>query len=342
MSGILDNKSRVIDAILTQEGRRQMAEGTFSVNYATFTDAHVVYEVDQKEGHTDPTKKMYLEAFNAPQDQITFEADDSGLLSPFSGGQLLSIGQNNFRISQGKLKESTVNFISGTFSESIVSGSRFAASIEGILTSSVDNFQKLQILSTIDRLFNDDQFAISPNEVEFKIVPNQETIQMLEPTPDVFIDSLFNDEKLRNLINFKWLPPIKKVGLDEFIDKTDSLALADRGYSLGNYPPWGKIGKLTFERINKELKNYEENSKVVYFDPTSRDNDIVAQFFEITENEVRKLDVIDYGRVYNNSQSTKVATHHVFFVGKLITNEVGADCFIHLFTLIFGSSEEEF
>lgn len=334
MSGILDNKSRVIDAILTQEGRRQMAEGTFSVNYATFTDAHVVYEPDEQEGHVDPTTKIYFEAFNAPQDQITFEADDSGLLSPFSSFQ-------NYKINQGKLKELNTNFLSGTFSETILSGSKFASQLEGLLTSSIDNFQKLQILSTIDRLFNDDQFAVSPNEVEFKILPTQETIQMVEPTSNLLIDSLFNDEKLRNLINFKWLPPIKKVG-SEFIDKTDSINLANRGYSLGSYPPWGKIGKLTFERIKKELRDYEENAKTVYFDPTSRDNDIVAQFFEITDNEAKKLDVIDYGRVYNNSQSVKVATHHVFFVGKLVVDDAGSDCFIHLFTLIFGSSEEEF
>lgn len=336
MSGILDNKSRVIDAILTYEGRRQMAEGTFSVNYATFTDAHVVYEPDEQEGHIDPTKKIYLEAFNTPQDQITLEADDSGLLNPFNAFDL------EFKLNKGKLKKVETNFLSGTFSDIVISGSKFASQMEGVLTSSIDNFKKLQILSTIDRLFNDDQFALSPNEVEFKIVPNQETIQLIQPTNAFLIDSLFNDEKLRNLINFKWLPPIKKVNSGELIDKTNSSDLINRGYGLGNYPPWGKVEKLTFERIKQELRNYEENSKVIYFDPTSRDNDIVAQFFEITDSEARKLDVIDYGRVYNNSQSIKVATHHVFFVGKLIIDNSGSDCFIHLFTLVFGSSEEEF
>ncbi len=339
MSGILDNKTRVIDAILTYEGRRQMAEGTFSVNYATFTDAHVVYEHDQHEGHVDPTKKIYLEAFNAPQDQITFEADDSGLLNPFSP---FSQFNSNSVISRGKLKKIETNFISGTFSDTVISGSKFASQIEGLLTSSIDNFQKLQILSTVDRLFNDDQFALSSNEVEFRIVPNVETIQMVYPTSTFLIDSLFNDEKLRNLINFRWLPPIKKIGPGELIDKTNAIDLTNRGYGLGNYPPWGQIEKLTFERIKKELKAYEENSKIVYFDPTSRDNDIVAQFFEITDNEIRKLDIIDYGKIYNNSQTIKIATHHVFFAGKLITDENGTDSFIHLFTLVFGPSDEEF
>ena len=337
MSGILDNKSRVIDAIITYEGKRQLSEGTFSINYATFTDSHVVYEPDSVEGHVDPTKKLYLEAFNVPQDQIVFEADDSGKLSPFS-----EVFSENKKLLSGKLKKIETNYISGTFKETILSGSEFASQIEGILTSSVDNFKKLQVISTIDRLFDDDDFALSKNEVNFKIDSNVDSIQMFLPTQSTLVDSLFNDEKLRNLINFKWLPPIRKIGDGELVDKTNMVDLTSRGYGLGNYPPWGQIDPLTFSDINLELKSYEKDSKTIYFDPTSRDNDIIAQFFEITDNEARKLDVIDYGRVYNNSQNVKVASHHVFFVGKLISDDNGSDSFIHLFTLIFGSSEEEF
>ena len=337
MSGILDNKSRVIDAIITYEGRRQLAEGTFSVNYATFTDSHVVYEKDSQEGHVDPTKKIYLEAHNVPQDQIIFEADDSGKLSPFN-----ELFAQDKKLLSGKLKKIETNYVSGTFIETILSGSEFASEIEGILSSSIDNFNKLQIISSIDRLFNDNQFALNNNEVEFEIKKNSETIQMVLPTHSTLVDSLFNDEKLRNLINFRWLPPIKKIKNGELVDKSNIIDLNARGYGLGNYPPWGQIDKLTFSDITFELKSKEENCRTIYFDPTSKDNDIIAQFFEITDNEVRKLDVIDYGKVYNNSQNIKIASHHVFFVGKLISDDNGSDSFIHLFTLIFGSSEDEF
>ena len=44
--GILDNKSRILDAILTVDGRRQMAEGTFNVSYVTFEDGNVFYDYD--------------------------------------------------------------------------------------------------------------------------------------------------------------------------------------------------------------------------------------------------------------------------------------------------------
>lgn len=90
MSGILDNKSRIMDAVLTAEGRRQMAVGTFEVSYVTFSDYGVFYQADTTEGHVDPTERIYLEACNLPQDQITFEANDEGNLVPLRKQPVLS------------------------------------------------------------------------------------------------------------------------------------------------------------------------------------------------------------------------------------------------------------
>ena len=53
MAGILDSKSRILDAILTSEGRRQVAEGTFIVSCVTFTDADIAYIPDAVDGHVD-------------------------------------------------------------------------------------------------------------------------------------------------------------------------------------------------------------------------------------------------------------------------------------------------
>ena len=109
---------------------------------------------------------------------------------------------------------------------------------------------------------------------------------------------------------------------------------------LGEYPPWGPIDKLTYSEISKELSNYESSAKTIYFDPTSRDNDLIAQFFEIREDQASKLDVIDYGVVNDNTNNPKAASHQVFFVGKVVVDDNGSDSFVHLFTLVFGSSEE--
>lgn len=354
MSGILDNKSRVIDALLTYEGRRQMADGNFVIKYATFSDAFVYYQQDLEEGHVDPTNKIYLEAFNAPHDQIIFEADDSGNLIPFRqhaeigtttivGSTTGSVAWKSF--SQGKLKEITKTYsyttaVTSSIDESTIRNDDFASQIEGILTSSFDNFKKLRIIGSQDRVFADQEFALNTNEVSFNIVVNEETVQMQDPTNINTIDALFNDEKLRNIDNFKYLPPIKKVKNNNSIDKTDVQALETENYVLGFYPPWGPTEKLTFSDIKKELNQYEATAKTIYFDPTSRDNEIVSQFFEINQDTVSKLDVIDYGRVSDNFNNPRAATHHVFFAGKVLIDDAGSTNFIHLFTLVFEIDEE--
>lgn len=351
MSGLLDNKSRIIDAILTYEGRRQMAENTFVVKYASFSDSHVVYLRDDEEGHYDPTKRIYLESFNTPYDQIIFEADDAGNLIPFrqhnSMGFNSSMGVStgsSFWTSfvNGKIKSklqllSTSSNVTGSFLEQTVFGSNFASQIQGILTSSFDNFKQLRVIGSADSLFEDQNFALSTNEIEFKIFNNSETLQMMSPTSANTIDTLFNDEKLRNVINFRYLPPIKKSSFN--IDKTNLQEIKSNNLLLGDYPAWGPIESLNYPDLKNELKNYENSSKTITFDPTSRDNQIVAQFFEITENEAKKLDVIDYGKISDNSTNSKAFTHHVFFIGKVISDDTGSDCFVHLFTIVFGNGE---
>jgi len=353
MSGLLDNKSRIIDAILTYEGRRQMAENTFVVKYASFSDSHVVYLRDDEEGHYDPTKRIYLEAFNTPYDQIVFEADDSGNLVPFRQHNNIdfnsSMGASTgsatwLSFINGKIKSklqllSTSSNVTGSFSEEAIFGSDFASQIQGILDSSSDNFSQLRIIGSTDSFFEDQNFALSSNEIEFNIPNNSETLQMIVPTSVNTIDALFSDEKLRNVVNFKYLPPIKKAGFN--IDKTNLNEIKNNNLLLGNYPPWGPIEKLNYSDIIEELKNYESTSKTIIFDPTSRDNEIIAQFFEISQNEAKKLDVIEYGKINNNSSNSRSATDHVFFIGKVVVDDNGSNCFVHLFTIVFSANSNE-
>ena len=43
MAGILDSKRRVMDILITDEGKRQASMGELKINYATFTDMHAFY-----------------------------------------------------------------------------------------------------------------------------------------------------------------------------------------------------------------------------------------------------------------------------------------------------------
>ena len=46
MAGMLNQKQRIMDVIITNNGRRQIADGTFEIKYASFSDHGVFYRDD--------------------------------------------------------------------------------------------------------------------------------------------------------------------------------------------------------------------------------------------------------------------------------------------------------
>ena len=482
MAGILDSKSRILDAILTSEGRRQVAEGTFIVSCVTFTDADIAYIPDAVDGHVDPTGKIYFEACNLPQDQIVFEANDGGKLIPFrhqdikletsngvNGNVSGSSGQGNIvngrlvvyqfqhgrtikvsdifqdsqdlnkgfiysdssgvtgsilinpQINAGLITSSispggpyvvyvgtkngmgsaqfaesissaistskssggpsvtsfaqndsvyldggddnyfgTILQYSGTLSSPIVleeaaiggnqhtdelTNAIFASQITGLLTSSFDNYKKLQSISTIDKLFMDDSFEISSNEINFDItqIKNEtfKTLKVQSKTPPDLnaIDSLFNDNKMSHLDNFKYLPPIVKVSDSIVTDKSNIQSI--QPYLLGNYPSWGDNEKtLSYSGLLNELQNYPKQD--ILFWSTSNKNNIIAQIFEVSENTVHKLDIVDFGKIKNDTQDPTVVSNRVFFAGKTFIDNRGTTCYVNMFSIIFSKRKREF
>lgn len=471
--GILDNKTRILDAILTVEGRRQIAEGTFNVTHVTFEDGSMVYQPDAEEGHVDPTDRVYLEASTLPQDQIIFESNDSGKLVPlrdkvldlqridallprrvaasFLDGKAVAFQINygaRVKISSltSKFKETGVGFYysdsmgisssiildptrpAGTISSSLpqftlvgtkgginaielassiqraveigslltgpkieavdreeyvyltdASGSHdkvmtklitgsmssltasipfvieqsfkggradfvdipnsvFASQIDGLLTSSFDNFQELRSLSTIEPVFMEDKFIMSENNVEFdigKLPP--EIITYIKSTPSLnSIDSLFNDDKLSNLINFRYLPPIVKTNSTLLPDKTDIDSL--QPYLLGDYPPLGDNKRpISFTEIKDQLK--KNSNKSIEFIETTRKNNLLCQVFEVANGAVSKLDIIEYGDVKNDVLDPDVVSNKVYFLGKTYLDDRGTTTYVNIFTLIFSRRE---
>lgn len=327
MSGILDNKTRIMDTIVTLEGRRQMADGKLKIEYVSFTDNAVTYDPDAVSGSADITNRLYFEQCHLPQDQITFESDDSGRLKPFKGQQAQIINGKIFSGSNENL----------TF----LQGDQFASTADSLIASSINNFNNLQIIGTKDFLFENEGFELSPSNVVFDIHysidsegernlvssfgPGFSEIIRLESFP-----SLFNSKWLENVNNFKYLPPINKVE-DKSINKSEFSFLETN--KIGNYQKLNNShDPYNHVKIESDLLKLENSGfkKTITFDPTSLKNNLVSQFFEISDSEVQKLDVIDYG-IYTNNGTIK----HMFFVGKIRIDEDGSQCFINIFTLVF-------
>jgi len=316
MSGILDSKSRVVDALVTLEGRRQVVQGKLRIVGASFTDAGAHYAADAASGSVDASTRFYFEACDLPQDQIVFEADDSGMLVPFrsAGEHQLRAGQVlTYQVSSESVEQMRV-----------VSGSGLEQAAADVLDSSLTSFRRQMILSTRDRLFEDDGFVLGPETATF-VLDDRGPIadpESFTAEPDA-LDGLFQDPRLSHLPNFRFLPPVN-AGHD-----------GRPGTSLGAYKPWGRTRPLTYQALSRELASVEARGgcRTFSFDPTTRTNSVVGQLFERTSTGLRKLDVIDFGVHPTGRPSSPTA--HVFFAGRLIEDASGTHTFVHVFTLVF-------
>lgn len=327
MSGILDNRLRIMDTILTLEGKRQISDGDLRIKFVSFTDGSAFYDADALLGSADATKRIYFEQCNLPQDQITFEADDSGRIKPFKNAN----GISSFG---GKIINKTITSASvgGPATEQIevLAGEEFASTADALLASSIENFKNLYTVGTNDPLFlEDDQFAVSPAAHSFTI-SNFQPISSLGHTKTIGnLPGLINDKFLSNVINFQYLPPINKLQ-DASIDKKIPEQVTQ--FEIGDYARLNPEDDYSPEKIELELEDSDRAGfkKTFSFDPTSLKNMLVSQAFEISGDEMKKLDVIDYG-TYKLGGVLK----QVFFIGKVLVDDYGANTFVRLFTLVF-------
>ena len=332
MSGILDNKSRVLDTIVTLEGRRQIASANLKIEYVSFTDAGTYYSSDLVSGSSDATKRIFLEQSHLPQDQIVFESDDSGRLMPFKNSNNVSVKDGRFLTYDYDAANATL--MSGTLETvSFLSGSEFQEISSELLRSSVENFARLRIIGSKDAVFGDDGFGTNTENITFVVTDKKPIANKQAFVANVDqVESLFQDVKLSKLKNFEYLPPINKTSVD---DETKRDYRKTAKYQLGSYKPWGRthVNGLTPKQLEDGLKFYEANGyvKSMFFDPTSMKNSLVGQFFENGYDTMKKLDVIDFGTYIHNGKKK-----HAFFVGKLTVDSMETHSFTHLFTLVFG------
>lgn len=302
--GILNNKERILDSIITLEGRRQIVGGNLKIEFASFSDRYAFYEADIASGSADANDRIYFEAASLPQDQITFEADDSGVLLKFDG-------RNRTKITTGKPVLSG-SFLTGT-------SSVFASTANTLLSSSVDNFNELRIIGSQDFFRDDKNFVISDSETTFSMTDEKplgsSEIQSISVNR---ADSFFQDKRLSHIKNFKFLPPRNKSTLTD-----------PEGSVLGEFRPLSQPEILSIDELMSQLSGKE--SKTIHFSETSRFNNVFCQFFEVSANNMKKLDVIDFG----SFPSQNGEDFHVFFIGKVFIDTLGRSTFINLFTIIF-------
>ena len=315
MSAILDNKTRVMDVVVTREGKRQLVTGEFKISYATFTDKHTFYDRNSISGSFDEaTTRQFMEATSLAFDQITIEKNDNGAVIPFAtittadGVRVNAAGGNITADGQILTQASTPEY------DKLSSY---------LIQSTLENFKKQMIISSRDPLDDSETFELSVNSLTFNYGNRGPIVG-----PDVVstvdqADSVFTDKRFSNAPNFMFLPPVAK---------------SNSGVSpVGQYQDIRKASEYTYTDIMKDLVGRVPDqpicpNQVIEFVETTISNDICIQAFEIGEN-LRKLDMVDFGFVTDTSGPTPI-TKRVVFLGKIYVDRFGASNFANIFTLV--------
>ena len=294
MSGILDSKTRTFDTIITSEGKRQLSSGDFQVKFVTFTDGAAFYQADIASGSAPADDRLYLEASSLPQDRVIIEEDVNALRN-------------------GDTKTLNGQFLSASL---ILSGTDFENKRQQLIQSTVDNFRNLYTLGTIDPMYGDGNFTLSTEELTFELNSSRNGKEININNAESF----FEDKRMSHLQNFQYLPPVTK---PQFRNEEPQL--------LADYKKLNQEPILKSKDINLLLKGIPH--QVVEFSETSRQNNLLAQFFETKTNQMEKLKVIEFGEF--ETEDLDYPTKKVYFVGKVFEDNTQNPTFINMFTLVF-------
>jgi len=309
--GLLDPKSRILDVVLTEQGREALARSGLKIAYYSLSDSTAFYETDVS-GSLDVTARVYSEiASDLPQDVISLLTDDSGHVT-----RVRSTAMSG-SVYGGQVLEGAY------LATQVLSGAAFASTAGSILSSSLDNLRNNFVLGTVDEFFEDEEFKLGPSKVNFSL--GGSTTRAGATTDGIAnvstLESFFQDPLLSHVPNFQYLPPVNKRRQSE--DGPQS--------RLGQYSALGGNIQMGFDDVKKELNGARNsgNLRTFKFDPAPRENNVHLQFFEQTDSDMMKLDVVDFG-THRGEIGEPV---RVLFVGKVYYDDFDVETFVRLFTV---------
>ena len=308
MAGILDKKTRFMDTILTDQGRHELAKGELRFAFASFSDIGTFYDtsIENPEVAADSTDRIMLEAFSRPQDLVIPEFDnDNNTFFP----------AGDFNITAGEL-------VQASGSIKVLKGEDLVVSSSLAIGNCLESFKEMVPLRTREPLGRTSGFRLSHNNQQFTIsdegpIPyNKQRTKRLSN-----VESLWQDKKLSHVDNFKFLPPVNKGSskpLAEYskLEQPEPLSFKDIEDSLGVGSKWRPT--LVAD---------------VDFEETSNDNNVVCQVWEVSSGSLTKLRVIDFGEFEDSDPFSP--GKHVFFVGKLRSDDADQNTFLNMFTVVF-------
>ena len=354
--GILDKKTRFIDLVVTQEGKRQIASGKLRAEFASLSDCNAYYKKGEEEEYS---SRIYFEVMERPENSIVLEKDDSGKIINLNMSPTGSIvGNNIFEKDVTKAQ---------SLSLKVATGSDFDVSMNSVLDSSLRHFKQNYFIGTYDNT-GDHRFELDKSRIEFVInnsqpfdgSPYKEIINVNDAEP------FFLDSKLTHLPNFQFLPPvnqsnaqignytdIRSTNRETWEDISKLLRAGRPGQGLGSPGSQGRRNLISKNKRDAELKSQSlfrrtrfgnklpredmipRQVETIKFPRTSTDNNIILQIYEDSIGpEMIKLDVIDAGVFADYENKSGRHENRVFYVGKVYYDDIKMPTFINIFTIV--------
>ena len=336
MSGILDKKSRIIDFVITRNGREQIESGDIRYKFASLSDKSIVYTKDHdlsKINKSDISKSeidfLPLEVLSKENDSINPEFDIAKFYST-EGVELKRITENdsilvNTRANEHLQKQTLTGYLTN---------------FKLIKTKNVYNEDKS--FSFVEKAANNIDIVLTNNDLDQNIssILKYSTIKhktvRKKNVPVIALDKRFSHKN-----NFLYLPPKDVSGIDLY-DKEDFKNIDDldeensTGFLLSSY---NGILDENIESREKEIlkivKSMEKNEglyKRVYEIESPTDND--SLIFELHELDVKQeasenlKEIVDFKKL------------HFVKIGDFYDKESMIDKKIYLIGKVFNTRED--
>lgn len=297
MAGLLDPKSRVLDTIITPEGRRQMFLGGMRIAYATFSDVGSSYDGDLNNIFVSGSINLNLESFSTPHDTIFPVTNDYGQILEYAGNSTSLTPAGEVIVYDASTLENSALSIAQTVSESL---------------------KKQQIASTLDVIRRDEGLSTNLKDINFTITEDRPFDGEPSISSITDADSLYADKRLSKLPNFMFLPPIQNSG-----------EIGSQPIELGKYTSFAESNDIEDGSFFAGLNELEEAT--LEFSRLTEYNDLAIQLYETTGSIAKKLDIIKYGRVGISPEGTST---DLYFIGKVFFDEFDVPTFINIFTMV--------
>lgn len=278
MSGVLDNKKRVLDVILTEIGRDQMNRGEFEVTFVTFSDKGCQYNDDGTGVAASILDNLYFETFSSPSDEIIPEINNEG----------------DFVLTKKVTPSLTVN--NGILYEQTEKGYQQVDAFENIsaftdITTS--RWSGLQILRTesVIPAFDTDRTAITLN------IPDKRL-----PSDVANVKPILVDPRFVGSINTMYLPPVSEIGGELRPVR-----------AFNRFGP-----ENTTQNVVEEIqsKAWARNRIQLGSETTYESYNLLGQSFIKKGNSVRKYLVVDGGEYTNLQGDPIMQVFHLGFIFK--------------------------